>query len=596
MIKNIGFIVGLLCLLPIGVQSQSKWFVSESGGGTKDGTSWVNAADNLQETINKAQAEDTVWVAEGIYSGGFIMKDGVQVFGGFSGTESNLEERSLPGSGEHLSILDGNGRFRVLTQETPFEQSTVWDGFILQNGQSSEGAGAYLNNNGVLRRCVIRNNKGFPGIAEYDATQGGVVVDVDIRTHRVTVLAADDYGANYAIGIAGRGPKNEFEDAVSDMDGNFNSLALQSSRAYQVLQKYTFGGVDGWYIPSAGEWAQLLCDTAMNKNYSLLEKVDEALRAEGKEALSGSYWSSTMAERNGLVSAWYADFDTKDLNVQNVWQYKKVRGMRVYTFGNDTGKGGAVFALNGSKIEGCLIYDNQSALGYAVCARGNVDIIASTLVANYSDSRKINSSVIDGGNGVRVYNTIVVDNVNRTSTEANYSAVLDYQYSAIGTAMQLPIGNVQVANGADEFVDGDADNYVLKTSSVGAWTGNASLLPRDLDTDLAGVSRVTDDGKTSMGAFEPSDASRLNDPLDSYQVSVYPSLLRAGEWVQVDIFSSRSDKMQLTVALYDVLGMCYTMFEAQTVNKVRLPEQPGMYVLKICDGNNLYKDYKLIVH
>ena len=110
------------------------------------------------------------------------------------------------------------------------------------------------------------------------------------------------------------------------------------------------------------------------------------------------------------------------------------------------------------------------------------------------------------------------------------------------------------------------------------------------------ICRVTDDGKTSMGAFEPSDASRLNDPLDSYQVSVYPSLLRAGEWVQVDIFSSRSDKMQLTVALYDVLGMCYTMFEAQTVNKVRLPEQPGMYVLKICDGNNLYKDYKLIVH
>lgn len=587
--------VAVLLSFPLSLFPQSRWYVSVAGNGTMTGDSWQNASPDLQSVVDNAQMNDTIWVASGTYVGGFLMKEGVQVFGGFAGHEIALHERCLPGSGMNLTILDGCNSFRVLEQEASFEIPTVWDGFVLRNGVASEGAGAYLNENGILRRCIIHANQGFPGVGEYDDSQGGVVLSVDLRTHRARVLAGDDYGANYAIGVEGRRPKNEFADAVVDMDGAFNSEALQDARAYQVLYNSSTNAGE-WYLPSAGEWALLLCDSSLNKASLLFEKVNKALLKEGKSPLNGRYWSSTMAQQNGMPSAWCADFDTQDMYPLNVWQYTKVRGMKSYTFGNDTGRGGAVFALSGSKIEGCLIYDNLSALGYAVCARGDVDIVSSTLVANYSMSRKITSSVIDGGSGVHVHNTIVVNNSSLIGSDANFNPILDYQYAAVETETELSApGNIKLLDGKSEFVDADNGNYVLRADAAGAWTGNTELLPPDLDTDLAGKPRVSLDGRTSIGAFEPS-AMTLEEAPVLTQINVYPIVLCKGEWVHIDLESPlTADDRSLQIELFDALGVRYVVQEAQCTNVIKMPSSAGIYLLRVSDGNRLRADYKLIV-
>src|SRR5690606_30368477 len=116
-----------MLLLPVDfLYSQTRYYVSETGSGTEDGLSWENASGNLAGMLDEANENDTIWVAKGVYPGGFLMKDGVQVLGGFSGDESVLSQRKMPGSYENLSILDGQREYRVLQQPAPFSHATVW--------------------------------------------------------------------------------------------------------------------------------------------------------------------------------------------------------------------------------------------------------------------------------------------------------------------------------------------------------------------------------------------------------------------------------------------------------------------------------------
>lgn len=67
-----------------------------------DGTSWCLAYDDLQDALSGATTGDDIWVASGTYYPGsgrsatFRLKDGVDVYGGFDGTESVLGDRDLP--------------------------------------------------------------------------------------------------------------------------------------------------------------------------------------------------------------------------------------------------------------------------------------------------------------------------------------------------------------------------------------------------------------------------------------------------------------------------------------------------------------------
>jgi hypothetical protein len=89
-------------------------YVTTTGAGSNNGTSWEDAYDNtqLQTAINET-AVTQVWVAAGTYkptSGNernisFQMKNDVAYYGGFSGTETLLSQSNWK---PHVSILRGD--------------------------------------------------------------------------------------------------------------------------------------------------------------------------------------------------------------------------------------------------------------------------------------------------------------------------------------------------------------------------------------------------------------------------------------------------------------------------------------------------------
>ncbi|MFZ1495937.1 MAG: hypothetical protein WAS72_02705, partial [Saprospiraceae bacterium] len=103
----------LLLLIAMAGTAQTTLFVNHAATGANNGTTWQNAFSDLQNALANAQFGDQIWVAQGTYKPtadttrniAFNIPYGVQLYGGFSGTESSLAERAL---GNVATVLSGN--------------------------------------------------------------------------------------------------------------------------------------------------------------------------------------------------------------------------------------------------------------------------------------------------------------------------------------------------------------------------------------------------------------------------------------------------------------------------------------------------------
>ena len=209
--------------------AQSKiYYVSSRATDTGDGSSWANAT-TLTKALDKALAGDQIWVqgfdtltGDNLYVApkeGFAVKSGVQLYGGFAGTESRLSQRVTLGKPYQLkyrSVLSGdilrndtvgsvdlifpangtrsdNATHVLSVNLDPTQASgnnntypTVINGFSIGNGQAAgtgdagKGGGIYVygdnSKGGVFRieRCFLISNY---------ATQGGAVyVDASVKS------------------------------------------------------------------------------------------------------------------------------------------------------------------------------------------------------------------------------------------------------------------------------------------------------------------------------------------------------------------------------------------------------------------------------
>jgi hypothetical protein len=119
-------------------------FVNDDATGTNDGSTWENAFNDLQDAITYSQEGDQIWVAEGTYYAAesdetvsFSLVDGTDLYGGFEGTETSVDQRNIT---EHDTILSGDidkdGTTDGNTNNILLATNGVIDGFIIQDGYS----------------------------------------------------------------------------------------------------------------------------------------------------------------------------------------------------------------------------------------------------------------------------------------------------------------------------------------------------------------------------------------------------------------------------------------------------------------------------
>jgi hypothetical protein len=206
------------------------WFVKEGMSG--NGANWDMAFGHLQDALEVAEKDDEIWVAAGKYlptkgkdrKASFHIKDGITLFGGFTGTETNPHQRNPR---VNLTILSGD-----IGEETPLDNSftvvyfsnvssaTVLDGFVIADGEAKGGlsvlgdaydcgGGIFIEGNGqasnpVIRNCRIVNNYAYygGGIFSYPSNKG--ICRPTIMNTEFEMNVADlDGGAIYNYGLDG---------------------------------------------------------------------------------------------------------------------------------------------------------------------------------------------------------------------------------------------------------------------------------------------------------------------------------------------------------------------------------------------------------
>lgn len=176
-----------LCMLTLSAQKVK--FVNANATGAQTGQNWIDAYVDLQQAIATAVRGDTIWVAQGIYKPGndrnqsFLLVSGVQLYGGFSGFETALEQRNPDLFETTLSAdigepgVDTDNNYHVFTG-FGVDSLTVIDGFTIRDAYAidydiypgGEGGGIQLYgspeaeySNPRISNCHFINNKAQKG-------------------------------------------------------------------------------------------------------------------------------------------------------------------------------------------------------------------------------------------------------------------------------------------------------------------------------------------------------------------------------------------------------------------------------------------------
>ena len=153
------------------VQAAGIIYVNATAAPGGNGSSWAIAYRDLSMALGASHfCSRSIWVAKGTYTGAVNGNDlaipaGMQLFGGFNGTETNLTQREIQAN---PTILDGQNASTFIVvngTSTAIGADTVVDGFVVQNAQ--QAFGIYLASP-TIRNCTIRNNT-RTGIYSYNS-------------------------------------------------------------------------------------------------------------------------------------------------------------------------------------------------------------------------------------------------------------------------------------------------------------------------------------------------------------------------------------------------------------------------------------------
>lgn len=402
-------------------------YVNNSSVGSNNGSDWQNAFVDLENALDAAESGEEIWVATGKYvpgdiSQGFTLKNGVSVYGGFEGFETELSERDWAAnptvlSGDVLeddvdddfSVNKEDNIHHVVTAGFLLDQTAVLDGFTIEGGNAasasdgSAGGGLLAQGAPTVMNILFTKNQGVNGGAvSLEGVNTSEIIFENCQLTRNSAVVSG--GAMYieGLGITPNVVNCEFS----------NNFALEAGGAIAINNS-----------------SPILTDLTFENNNSTIEGGaiwGQGFGVSSRMNLYNCDFITNQGVENGgavsLTNSMRAGFDncTFDQNISNL-------GGAIYTVGDSLGLFQSSFTGNMAEDGGAIYADFNFSLKFNESTFvGNVaeeNGGACALYMSVAEIRKCTFKENDGYQGGGIYasdiETLIVNSLFLENTAYN---------------------------------------------------------------------------------------------------------------------------------------------------------------------------------
>ena len=206
--------------------AQKTWYVNATAVGSNSGANWANAFLDPQSALLLAAYGDRIWVAAGTYlptpdadrSRSFDLPPGVQLLGGFAGTEAVEQERDVQANPTVLSGdigasgVQADNSYHVVRVHGG-DSLTVLDGFIIRYGQTELAGAPFPGQYGggllvvadkarplarpLIRNCQFEYNRAYAGGGIAGVSRDNAVCIPEVYDCRFSRNRGELYGGGF---------------------------------------------------------------------------------------------------------------------------------------------------------------------------------------------------------------------------------------------------------------------------------------------------------------------------------------------------------------------------------------------------------------
>lgn len=519
-------------------------YVSESGSGLQDGSSWANAmpGTQLQLAINTAAScgGGQVLVAQGLYkptsttdrTTSFSILSGVTVRGGYAADGTPGTRTAFPSSSTLTGVLTGGNRSYHVVQFKEVSVGTTLDGFVITGGNADgpsypdELGGGILSlaenaaSSPTLTNLVITANRASNG--------GGIHAGGEFHSLTATNSLIQNNTATYGGGIElNRGSSHLSSLSLIANTAEFgggiamgNSHTLTATNGLFQRNTAIGSGFGGGLFVSNG--ISNLNSVTFTANSSQKGGGIYITEASSSLTMTNSLLQNNTATVGGGLQAFRGG--SSRLTSLSVIANHANTGGGIYVveshtltatnslFQNNTATvtgGGIWIGLAQSLLVNSLWHDNVAGVsGGAVGVFGNSSSLTLLNATLYNNTAPAGTVLATANNGqARLVNSLLWGNGLAGNTFTGGGIQASYSLFETGTTSFTDGGNNLTAS-SSPFVDAPNGNLRLNACAPAINAGDPATTSATVGaTDLAGNARFfngtgTPTGRIDMGAYE----------------------------------------------------------------------------------------------